>query len=439
MPPHAIPATEPDLKSETSVPGTPPKRRLRVWRGVGLCGIVLLIVAAVPSYRWWKQRRTTQFKAGCVEATAEKHWERLGLIAARWSEWDPTSSDAHVYLAEAHFQAGRLEEAAESLARVSDDYHGVVSALILRGEILYGDLHRPYEAEENWRRILRIDPQSTHAHQRLISFYALSLQRRRMIEQIRESLRRRCEPPEAYAYLILANALGFTEGVVHVRSWRSSYPDDETLEVAEALYMADRPENPNVLDAYEESHFKPGDQSAIDACLEKYPRNIEVLAFHIERQIFFGRTEQVVRLLQSAPAEAMQDSRFWRYRGWLLQQAEDHEQAVEALETSIEIDRFSWRSRWELASLLRLLGRLAEAEQVQDVAIKGKDLQEELYRTDGRALTWGLVEEMRDYISRADERQALAALDARIRSLGGESFAAELIGDIGSRGQSDRP
>ena len=428
MPPEGIARTELSPPAESAAVASPRRRsRVRVLLCAGL--ILLLVAASVPVYGWWKQRRTDQFKAGCVKATQEEQWDRLGLIATKWLEWDPSSNDAHVYLAESEFQAGRLEEAAELLGKVTDDYHGAVAALGFRGEILYGDLHRPYEAEETWRRILSIDPQSTHAHQRLILFYALSLQRRKLVDQIREAMRRRSEPPEAYAYLIVANALGFTEGLAHVRNWRQSLPNDETLEVAEALYLANLPDNPNVLDAYEESHFKPGDQSAIDACLEKYPQNIEVLAFHIERRIYFGDSEGVVDLMAVVPSEAVHDSRFWRYRGWLLQQAADYEDAAEALGKSIEQDRFGWRSRWELASVLRLLGRPGEAEPVQVLALQGKELQEKLYRTDGRALTWGLVEEIRDYILHVGDSAALAALDARIRSQVGERAAGELTGN----------
>lgn len=429
----AVQTTDP-LPATTS--GNPSRRRARVRKAAWLLAVGLLIAAAIPGYNWWKERRTGQYKAGCVAATTDKQWERLGLIASKWAQWDPDSDDARIYLAESEFQAGRLEEAAELLGQVSNDYHGALSALTICGEIQFGDLHRPYDAEQTWKRILEIDSGNTHAHQRLILFYALSMQRTKMTEQIRESMRRRCEPPEAYAYLIVANALGFTEGLIQVRNWRSSRPDDEILEVAEAVYQAKYAENPNIAETYEESHFFAGDQSAIDACLQKYPRNIEVLAFHIEKQIYFDRREEVIDLLKSAPAEAMQDSRFWRFRAWLFQQAEDDEEAVAALKKSIELDPFGWRSRWELASLLRLNGNTQEAEEVQKLALRGKTLQDELYRTDGRALTWGLVEEMRDYISQVGDPEVLGALDSRIRSQGGAALAEELIDTTGSPAES---
>lgn len=429
MPPEGISQTELSPPADSAAAASP-RRRSRV--GVLLCaGLILLVVAAsVPGYGWWKQRRTDQFKAGCVTATTEEQWERLGLIATKWLEWDPSSNDAHVYLAESEFQAGRLEEAAELLGKVTDDYHGAVAALILRGEILYEDLHRPYEAEQTWQRILTIDPRNTHSHQRLVLFYALSMQRRKLVDQIRNAMQRRSEPPEAYAYLLSVNSLGFTQGLTHVRNWRRSTPEDETLEVAEAVYLAKYGANPKILEEYEESHFFSGDQSAIEACLQKYPRNIEILAYHIEKHIYYDRADEVVALLQSAPPAAADDSRFWRFRSWLFQQSGDVDQAIAALDRSIELDLFGWRSRWELASTLRSHRRIAEARQVQELALQGKLLQEALFRTDGRALTWGLVEDMRAYINEVGDAEVLAALDARIRSQGGEEYAAEISGSL---------
>ena len=430
MPPEGVSQTEPNAPAE-SPRAAPPRRRSRA--GVLLCaGLILLLGAAsVPGYGWWIERRTDQFKTGCIAATKEQQWERLGLIATKWLAWDPRSNDAHVYLAESEFQAGRLQEAADLLGNVTDDYHGAVAALIFRGEMLYDDLHLPYEAEQTWQRILTIDPGNTHAHQRLVHFYALSLQRSRMVDQIRRSLQRRCEAPEAYAYLLSVNSLGFTQGLTHVRNWRQSYPEDETLEVAEAVYLAKYGENPNILAEYEESHFFSGDQSAIDACLQKYPQNMEVLAYHIEKRIYFDRADEVVALLKAAPAAAAEDSRFWRFRSWLLQQTGDVDQAIAALERSIELDRFGWRSRWELASTLRAHRRVAESRAVQELAMQGKLLQDALFKTDGRALTWGLVEDMRAYIKEVGDAEVLAALDARIRSQVGEEGAAELTGSAG--------
>jgi hypothetical protein len=66
------------------------------------------------------------------------------------------------------------------------------------------------------------------------------------------------------------------------------------------------------------------------------------------------------------------------------------------------------------------------------MAAMGKGLQDKLYETDGRALTWGIVEEMREYIRLADEPLVLKALDERIRRQGGEDVAQELLKEEGT-------
>lgn len=383
-------------------------------------------VGAYAGYQKWHEHHTEQFKDACAKASDEKEWKRLGLIAEKWLEWDEGNNDALLYQAEAQFQAGQLEEAAESLRRVSDDYQGIVPALIFRGELLYGDLHRPFEAEATWRRILSLAPDNGHAHQRLITFYAMSLQRDKMVAQIRDAFRHHCEPPEAYAYLLLANALGFTDAVVHVRNWRKNSPDDEILEVAEAIYIG-KYDDDNIADAFEKSYLGSGNQAAADNCLKKYPQNLELLAYHLERQIYYGNTQRVIELLRSAPPEAIEDSRFWRFRAWLSKEANDYQQALKSLEKSIELDNFSWKSRWDKATILRLIGETDQAKDVQALAMKGKQLQDQLYKTDGRALTWGLVEEMRRYIRLVNDPEVLGALDARIRRQGGDHIARELI------------
>ncbi len=438
MPPESIATDAADPPSQTQPITTEPRRTSRVLIGLSIAVLLLMLLAAVPGYRWLQQRRTNQFKEACVAATQEKEWQRLGLIAGKWSAWDPASDDSYVYLAESQFQAGELSEAADSLSQVSDDYHGAVAALSFRGELLYGDLHRPDLAEKNWQRMLELDPKNTHAHQRLITFYAVSLQRGKMVKQIRESLERRCEPPEAYAYLLLANALSFTQGSVPVHNWRKSLPDDESLAVAEAIYAAKYQQNTTNAEGFEQSDFASGDQAPINACLTKYPHNLEVLSYHIERAMFYGDTAKVVELLASAPAEALADSRFWQFRGWLFEQAEDYEQAIGALEKSLEIDSFSWHSRWATASVLRRIGKTEAARQMQELAMAGKALQDKLYATDGRALTWGVVEAMRKYISQVDEPEVLAALDDRIRHQGGAQAAEELIGNSVSSKEVDK-
>lgn len=205
---------------------------------VGALLTLVIIVAAFPSYRWWRDGRTESFKKACVRAVEEKSWEQLEAIALRWTEWEPSNGDGWVYLAEASVQLGEVERAADALGRVSNSYHGALEALALRGELLFADLNRPLEAVETWQRMLAINARADVARQRLIYFYSMSLQRAKMLEHIRKAMDLECEPPESYAYFLLANELNFSDGLSVVAKWRETYPNEEALEVAHAIYKA---------------------------------------------------------------------------------------------------------------------------------------------------------------------------------------------------------
>lgn len=376
--PRAAQAPEAELDSgkqkpeETSGHGWPVRRLL--------LGILLLLVAggAYPAYRWFHAYRTAQYKSACVRAVADERWAELNTVASRWIEWDPSSNDAWVYVAEAAVQAGKPEEAAQALGRVSDSYQGALQALALRGEILFGDLNRPFEAAETWQRMLRINPYAALAHQRLIYFYAMTLQRKELVEQIESAIQNKCEPPEAYSYYLLAYELNFSDGLRVITRWRQNHPENELLEIAQACYAARNTEGKGQA-LFGEATVAPGDRSLIDACLVKFPENLEVLAFHIDQAIYDGEDARVAELLERAPAEAESDPRFWRSRAWYLSSIGKHEEARIALHEALMLHPVDWRSRWTLADVLRRLQRPAEAAEAAEIAVEGKELHRKLF------------------------------------------------------------
>lgn len=387
--------------------------------------IAVAVFASWSGYGWWFERRSDQFKQGCDEANAAEDWERLRLISGEWRKWDSTSDDALVFQADAFFQTGRLREAADLLAQVDDSYSGAVAALLYCGEILFGDLNEPFEAERIWKRVLKIKPDSTHTHQRLMYLYAITLQRSKLIDQIRDAFQQQSEPPEAYSYYLLANSLEFTDGFLVMTKWRANEPDSEILEVAEAIYAGRSKDLRDPDDSANEVEYfmAPGDQRRINTCLDKYPSNIEVLSYHIERSMFGEDAARVTELLGAAPEVALEDARFWRYRGWVLKQLGNYEEATAALEKSIEIDQFSWKARWDLAAVQRLAGKLKAAEETSELAIRGKRLEEALFLTDGRNISWNIIFKMHEYIELLDAPDVLNSLERRIRLQGGNRVA----------------
>lgn len=171
--------------------------------------IILFAVVAgflyQPISNFVSQQRSQAFKERCQLAVEDKAWESLYDTSQKWLAWDSKQNDALMFLAEASVQLGNLEEVEGYLGQVEDSYHGALEALAVRGDILFSDLGRPFDAEECWLRMIQINERADVARQRLIYFYALSLQRQKMIDQIRETMLLECEPPESYSYLLTSN------------------------------------------------------------------------------------------------------------------------------------------------------------------------------------------------------------------------------------------
>jgi tetratricopeptide (TPR) repeat protein len=389
------------------------RRSSRNWLAVAVLAAMAASIAVQPVYSWWHQRRSRAFKSACSVAVRDKDWNKLEALADRWVQWDPANGDGWVYLAEAAAQMGQVERAVEALGRVSNSYSGALEALALRGEMQFGDLNRPYDAVATWKRMLEINRRADVARQRLIYFYSMTFQRSAMLAEIRTAMELECEPPEAYAYFVLANELNFTDGMSVVSKWRDHYPDDETLEVAHAIYVAKYAASGG-LPIFGQSTVASGDLTPIDACLKKYPANLEVLAFHLEYAIYDGNEPRVLELLQQCPAAAENDPRFWRYRAWYLASQEQFEEAEKALRKSLELFPADWQTWLLLGNVLRRLGR-PEAAEAADVALMGKQLKRELFELpNARSLNKQLGEQVYRYLKRTGPDWVWQSLERRL-------------------------
>lgn len=406
--------SSPSAVGEGQTPAPAPRVPLRRPRTIVALLVVLLVVGgAWPAYRLWHSHRTKSFKAACVTAVRNKSWDDLERLASQWVAWDPASNDGWVYLSEASVQHGNLERAADSLGHVSNDYHGALEALATRAELLFY-LNRPYDAAAAWQRMLVINPQADLARQRLIYFYSMSLRRSEMLSEIRQAIELQCEPPESYAYYLLAYDLNFSDGLSVTARWRERYPDDETLEVAHAVYLA-KYSKVKAQALFGQLTVAPGDVSLIDECLEKYPENLETLAFHIDSAIYEGDEERVLNLLGRAPPAAEADPRFWRFRGWYLSAQGLYEEAEAALRKSLELHPVDWRTWLTLASVLRRLQH-PDAAKAAEIAQTGKTLQKELFELPtASALDRQLALRIIEYLKQTGPPQVRQALERRVQ------------------------
>lgn len=375
--------------------------------------VLLVVLVGWPIKRWFDRQAAERYRAACKAAIEVKDWQTLERESSAWLRYDPEADDALIFLAEAAVQQDDAERAVDCLGRVNDQYQGALAALSVRAEIQLADLAKPWDAEASWERMLRINPLATVAHQRLIYLYAMTLQKDKLLAAIKRAIEVGSEPPEAYSYLLLSNSLNFSDGLKKTTRWLRKNPGDPVLEVAQALFAAKQSLD-NELATSGEASVIPGDRGLLLKCLEKYPRNRELIAFELDYAIFNGDEDRVVELLSLGAENAEQDARFWGARGWLLERRNQLPEAVEALSWAVELDPFRWQSRWLLADVYRKLGQAEQARVQSEISLLGKELQFQLLeRPTARDITPELVERISDYLQRLQQKQVWQALNRR--------------------------
>ena len=115
-------------------------------------------------------------------------------------------------------------------------------------------------------------------------------------------------------------------------------------------------------------------QSQVSELRDKYPNNMELLAAETRNLCRSGDIEAVAQRLADAPAQAMQDTRFWRFKGWLHSALEEWELAIAAYKKSLELDPADWLTQIEYAAAIRAARGIEEATQMQERADIGKEL-----------------------------------------------------------------
>lgn len=350
----------------------------------------------------------------CREASKSKQWDELERITTDWCRWDAANALAWVLAAEAAQGHHNCQRAAECLGRVPDSDPRAVPALVERMRLLFEELNQPLEAVATCERLLRIEPRTSRAHSRLIFFCAMSLQRQELVRRIRHAIAARSEPPEAYVYLFGADWLVFSNALAINTHWLEACPDYESFLVARALHLAtmvpsqkEQAANPDAAQA--------GDGTLLNEYLQRFPDNLEVLAFHLKRTADSGDTAGLAALLARAPAAAEGDNRFWRYKALCHLERGETTEAREALDCALAKHPYDWRARHELANALRRLGKKEAAERQARLALVGKEIEQQIAKL--RNVTEAseeLLEKIAAYAAASGDRQVADALRFRL-------------------------
>lgn len=346
----------------------------RRWVAVAICSVFALGL----SYHVAKRTTVDALSKSCREALREKDWQAVERLASRWSRWERGRAAPLIYRAEAANQTGKYKEAVELLDRLPDADPMTPPALVVRSSLLFDALNRPIEGAETLERALALDPTLAEARRRLVYFYAFTLQRPKMVHHVYESIRRDCDLPETYVYLISRDWLSFANAYAENSKWLQGNPDEELFLVARTIYgikTKSADENARIVKPQELSAYH---QKLAAEYSERFPQNLELLDFHLWRTSKNGDIEEVTRLLSLAPPEAADDNRFWRYKGWLHAARGELEEADQAYRKALSLNCYDSLGRHQLASVCRRLKQPDQVKVFQELASEGKQLKHDI-------------------------------------------------------------
>jgi tetratricopeptide (TPR) repeat protein len=113
--------------------------------------------------------------------------------------------------------------------------------------------------------------------------------------------------------------------------------------------------------------------------LERYPHNVELVAYFLNRSISEGDQERIHELLEAVPADvAERDARCWRALAWCEDAIGDFESAEQSLRRAFQLDPYWWQIHFQLYDLLRRLGRQEESARFFEMYRISKALATEI-------------------------------------------------------------
>jgi len=325
----------------------------------------------------WRGRAEAEFQARCVEAAEAEDWGLLTEVASDWIDADAESITARRFLAQGLLASGDARGALEALDQLPRDDPRSVPGLLEKARLEFDHLAAPLAGIATSEEVLALEPRDVEARNRIVFFTAITLQRVELIRNIREAIRLGSESPDAYVYLMLCDHLYLTNGHQVNSQWLRSAPNSELFQVAAAVQLDEilqRLENQTP----ETADRRQAHRDKLDQLLEQYPENTALLRSFLHRYAEESNVDGVARILEMVPADAGEDSIFWRFRGWYDAATGDDAAAEGAFRKSLELFPTDWRTWQGLADVMRAQGNLEESARCQQLALTGKDLRRDI-------------------------------------------------------------
>ncbi len=395
------------------------KRRITI---MSFAFAVVVAVCVTPSaYRGWCSFRRSESAAQCRAALSRQRWDDLESIAGRWSAWDPQNGEPWQFRAQAAGGRRDWPAVANFLWRIPDSDVRVVQAMIELSKLAFTHLNDPLKGVDACERILRNDPQAAGAQQQLIWFYAMTLQREKLLRQIRTAINVQREPREAYVYFFLVDTFRSDSAVQVNERWLESAPEAELFQVAHVLQ---RPDSES--DSSDDSAAPPAGEARrppagrskleqVDELLNRFPHNVELLAYMAEERITAGDIDGVTTLLSQAPDAARQDSRFWRIQGWLHESANELDEAAAAYRQALELHSLDWNTMNRLSVVERRRQNIAEVQRLAKLVERAHAIRRILRRLPAVELvTPATLIELAKLVLDCGDREIGPALERRL-------------------------
>ncbi|MCA9176552.1 MAG: hypothetical protein KDB14_18820 [Planctomycetales bacterium] len=369
----------------------------------------LVFIAAIPGvlalgYFWYGNRRIADLKDECQTALNDQRWEDLERASLSWYEWQPESAQPLLLAAQAAQQRGRLLEASVYLFQLPDNDLESIPGLMNLSTIQL-ELLDPLAAETTWNRILQLDPANAEAHQQLILYYGMSRQHEKIISEARRAIAAGSDGPSTYVFLFGADWMTFTNGGDLNNAWLERFPGNETFLVARGFHftrsMAMREEfqqrNENGVNVLEATMIE---------LVKQFNHNKELLAYHLELSTNRGDMENTLTLLGQAGQDSLEDSRFWRFKGWVHLQREELDEAIEAYQHCLKLHPFDGVAHQQLAMVYRRQEKLDQVAHHQQLSVVAQDiLRIALVMPNVNETPPDLLEKMAEFAELAGENQ----------------------------------
>ena len=333
--------------------------------------VATVFVIFVASFFFPKHEMTDeQYREICEALVSEQSWEELRSVATEWSEVASLPDEALFNLADAHLRLDESELAISTLLEVPYRSPKLFAALITACDLQFGPGNSPLGGVETLKRMKAMRPDSVTTRQRLIFFYAVTLQRNHMLEEIYQAIADQSEPPDTYVYLLLSDNLNFSNGFTKNTEWLQSDPESEVFQVARIVQLiksVEQSENQRLKDGLGQ-YFE-----TFETLRKQFPENAVLLQFALSRVVDEFDLEEAERLVAQIPAEN-RDSVLLRRKAWLKFQQGEFEECRTLLEQSLAEHALDWHTWHDLAACRRRQGDTQGAQQASQIAVQGKEL-----------------------------------------------------------------